>query len=264
VKLRRTPVQLIDGIYVKREDLCSPAGWPKFSKCRGVLQHIRERDEETIGVLDTAHSQAGWVVAAVCKLRGKRCVNFYPHFKAEARGHIRPFQKRAEGFGARLFPLQAGRSAILYHQAKKELLRISGDSYLMPNALKLTESVEETAQEAAHLPGSYRRVIIPVSSGTIAAGVLLGLSRKGKFPRVYLHLGYSRSHDAVIEYVQGYAPDYPVEKIKIIDEGYKYKDSARGTDRPKFPCNEFYDLKTWQWLRQRNWSGKTLFWNIGA
>lgn len=242
------------GIFVKREDLaCKPPG-PPFSKARGVYAHILKRPEKVIGVLDTYHSQAGHAVARACQVLGKKCINYYPNFKYEP-GPREP-QLKAKELGATLEPLQAGRSAILFHQAKKLCLAVEG--YMMPNALKLDESVEETAKECK---GVYDLILIPVSSGTIASGVIKGFGRTAHY---LIHLGYSRSHDEVKAYIKdkaGFAPN-----LTIIDEKYAYKDKANKGVEPPWPCNDYYDLKAFRWwLKNRDtYKGqKTLFWNIG-
>jgi hypothetical protein len=261
-----TPVRKHDGIYVKHEEECSIGGWPPFSKCRGVLAHIRKRPEKIIGVLDTFHSQAGWAVAAACQLLGKKCINFWPKYAKDKDGELRRPQRKSKKLGAKLVELPAGRSAILYHQARAYMTEHGG--YLMPNALKLPESITETANEVKVTGTSkFRYVVIPISSGTIAAGVLKGLQDKNEFPKIYIHLGYSRSHDAVRKYLEAAAPKYPSRKIKLVDEGYAYSDVARKGPTPDFPCNIYYDLKCWRWLlrkRDKFHKGKILFWNIGA
>lgn len=268
--LSGTPIEKHGGFYVKREDLCALEPWPSFSKIRGILAHISAQRANTIGVLDTFHSQGGWAVAAACEYLGKKCINFWPRYKAMKKGKLRPNQKRSKKLGAKLVAFKAGRSAILYHKARrymKDLEKETGRAtYMMPNALKLPESMSETSYEVSLIPNVERfaNVVIPISSGTIAAGVLQGLIRRQHFPRVYIHLGYSRSTKAVRAYLAEHAPGFPTDKIKIIDEGYAYKDMARDLDKPPFPCNVYYDLKTWQWLKKRQPKGKTLFWNIGG
>jgi hypothetical protein len=252
------------GLDVKREDLACPPPGPPFSKTRGVYAHVKSRPEELIGVLDTFHSQAGHAVARACQILGKKCVNFYPRYKADG-DTLREPQQRSSALGAELFPLQAGRSCILYHSARKEAERRGG--YIMPNALKLTESVEETAREVSRTitPYTYTHVLVPASSGTIAAGVIRGF---GQEPTYLVHLGYSRSHDGVRAYL--------LEKCQIrdanvvlIDEGYSYADKARAGEDPPWPCNPYYDLKAFRWwLREgRSLYGgagrRTLLWNIG-
>ena len=267
--VNHTPVEEYNGVWVKREDLCSTCSDPPFSKYRGVVTHLRKRPERVIGVLDTFHSKAGWAVAAACKLLGKRCVNYWPHYKAELAGRIREPQQMSKALGAELRELAAGRSAILYHRARKLLKEEFANSYMMPNALKLEESAEETAQELLGMDLPYKRYVVSVSSGTIAAGVLRGLSRVAggvifhSPPQVFLHMGYSRSQEALRQYLHRLAPTFPQSHVTLVDEGYAYTQAAEG--KAPFPCNAFYDLKAWNWLMEQPWKGKdTLFWNIGA
>jgi hypothetical protein len=260
------------GLLVKREDLCCPPPGPPFSKTRGVFAHVKNRPEEVIGVLDTYHSQAGHAVAQACALLGKTCINYYPDFKNDP-GPRNP-QLRALSLGAYLQPLPAGRSAILYHRAKKDLAR-ANDSYMMPNALKLPEMVSETAAEVARtiengsldILGDDAPVLIAISSGTIAAGVIKGFTEAGQGHRRFiLHQGYDRPQGAVLRYVQNMA-GIPIRdmRITLINEGYGYKDVARQGETPPWPCNPYYDLKAFRWwLREgRDRFGSAIMWNIG-
>lgn len=246
-------------LWVKREDLACPHPGPAFSKARGVYARIASRPEKVIGVLDTYHSQAGHAVARACQILGKKCLNFYPEYKYSP--GPRPPQYRAKFLGAKLIGLPAGRSAVLYHAAKRLTLEAGG--YAMPNALKLEESVTETAREVPS--ESFQNVLVSISSGTIAAGVIQGfLKRKVKVGRFIIHLGYSRSHDMVLRYLQEQS-GFKEIPIDLIDEAYQYKDQATEGETPPWPCDPWYDLKAFcWWLRyQGHFPGKTLFWNIG-
>ncbi len=264
-----TPVERVsDRIFVKREDLCSPHPGPSFSKIRGVLKHVAGRPEEEIGVLDTYHSKAGWAVSYVASHLGKRALDFYPRYKGDG-DELRPQQGMAREYGAELVALPAGRSAILYHRAKAEAE--ARGAYMMPNALKLPETVQECAEEVLRTPdlAAYDNLVISVSSGTIASGVLLGFAKAGIFPRVWLHSGYSRSETELRRYIAARVPKFPFWKseVAVIDEGYGYKDAAQTDAPPPFPCNPYYDLKAWKWLCESGLSqmaGSVLFWNIGA
>ena len=260
--LINTPVEEHEGILVKQEGQCAPEGWPAFSKIRGVVAHLKNRPEKVIGVLDTHHSKAGWAVAAACNALDKLCVNYWPRRKAEMGDPIKLQQLEAEAWGAVLQELQAGRSAILYHQAKKHLLEGFDDTYMMPNALKLPESVSETAKEVhrTDLTG-VDTVAVSISSGTIAAGVVQGLSEVGFTGSIILHMGYSRSRKAVRNYIQKMS-GVDASKIILIDECYNYSDMIKGVTAP-FPCNPWYDLKLWVWLLANPFYGQVLFWNVG-
>jgi len=254
-----TPIQDYLGQYgllVKREDLSCPPPGPPFSKARGVYARVKSRPESLIGVLDTYHSQAGHAVARACQILGKQCWVFYPEFLHEP--GPRESQLRAEALGAKLYGLKAGRSAILYHQAKK-LVEAAG-GYMMPNALKLHESVSETAMEAGRIVPKPNTVLIAASSGTIAAGVIKGL---GSLPHYIVHMGYSRSQETVLNYLREQSG---VEAaVTLVDEGYEYRDQARPGETPPWPCNVYYDLKAFRWwLREgRSEYGTALFWSIG-
>jgi hypothetical protein len=270
-----TPVEIfrLGGrkILVKREDLCCPAPGPSFSKIRGVVAHIENLPPEikTVGCLDTFHSKAGWAVAYVCAYLGKTAVDFWPVYKGDTlMPPEREQQQRALDHGAKLEPIKAGRSAILFHGAKKALKERYPDSYMMPNALKLPESITENAAEVhrTELPVEGQ-LVISVSSGTIAAGVLKGFHERGMMPGwdIILHMGYSRSPDALRAYIEKKAGIVLRDNVEIVDEGYGYKDRAKDVEAP-FPCNQYYDLKTWKWLEQnvQHFDDRPiLFWNIG-
>lgn len=253
------------GLFIKREDLACPPPGPPFSKTRGVYARIASRPERLIGVLDTYHSQAGHAVARACQVLGKRCLNFYPEYKHDP--GCREPQTRAKALGADLRGLPAGRSCILFHAARKEVESLGG--YMMPNALKLDESVRETAKEVP--ADEYDTVIIPASSGTIAAGVIAGFyaTARETMPRFIIHLGYSRSHPEVTRYLaEASGVTSSKVQIAIVDEGYQYKDVAGDGETPPWPCNEHYDLKAFRWWDSTSavykaQCGRVLFWNIG-
>jgi hypothetical protein len=249
------------GLVVKREDLCCPGG-PNFSKCRGVYAHIARCPESVIGVLDTSHSQGGWAVAKACKMLGKQCVEFYPAPKATP-GWLGEVQHRCRELAAETIPLSAGRSAILYRLARK---RLGPGGYMVPNALKLPESVSETAAEVERtkLP-DVETALVSASSGTIAAGVILGLRRKSWPATVIVHLGYSRPQSTVRAYIASWLRPFVPGPVCIVDEGYKYSDVARPGPTPPFPSDPFYDRKAVVWWMKEGRSkyGSALLWLIG-
>lgn len=284
------------GLLVKREDLSCPPPGPPFSKMRGVIAHMQARYNEGVrlfGALDTVHSQAGHAVALGARELGVPCINFFPVYKADRRplsenlgqtaialGNeeqmaLRDPQLRSHELGAELFPLPAGRSAILFHQAKRVTLERGG--YMMPNALKLPEMVQETADEvirtfehASREQYDFLRSapwIIAISSGTIAAGVMRGLAtmiEPGSRPKVICHMGYSRPRDAARRYMFEKAAVKGELDLMIVDEQYNYADKAKAGETPPWPCNEFYDLKAFRWwLKSRREGERAVLWNIG-
>ncbi len=258
------------GLWVKREDLACPPPGPPFSKTRGVYARVRSRPEKIIGVLDTFHSQAGHAVARACQVLGKECWNFYPHYKADEGRPLRSPQEKSGGLGAVLKPLPAGRSCILFHAARKATEAVGG--YMMPNALKLDESVAETAKEVPpDGPTRFRVVLVPCSSGTIAAGVVKGFCAAARKlggdvrpPRFVLHMGYSRSEDELLRYVAAASGETDADLV-VVNDGYAYKDVSRPGPTPSWACNPYYDLKAVRWWAAvgRHKYEEALLWNVG-
>jgi hypothetical protein len=292
------------GLLVKREDLSCPPPGPPFSKTRGVLAHVRARWEAGVrvfGVLDTFHSQAGHAVAAaVSHINGEhggapgdpgsaRCLNYFPVYAADMAREPQPLaircaeegawvvprapQLRSRELGAQLLPLPAGRSAILFHRARRGTELAGG--YMMPNALKLPETVEQTAAEVCRTYDgadlvTQRRLeglpwLIAASSGTIAAGVIVGLQRRQIRVPVVIHMGYDRSEEALKDYLLkcGVNPDM---HLRVVNEGYAYRDQARPGPTPPWPCNPWYDLKAYRWWQAVGrglYNSHAVMWNVG-
>ena len=262
-------------VHVKREDLSCVVPGPSFSKIRGVHHKIKALKNfegvKEVGVLDTVHSKAGWGVSYICNHYGLKCCNFYPVYKREKSEDgthtLRYNQIQSQELGAQLIPLDAGRSAILMHQAKKIFsFMTDAKGYMMPNALKLPETVEATAREvAAYTPGNLLSGtwVISISSGTIAAGVIRGLYDLDVSPQVILHMGYNRSLDAATKAVYDMSGCW-LDDVYMVNEEFDYKDRVVST--APFPCNEYYDAKAWRWLEQtvQDCEEPIVFWNIGA
>ena len=260
-------------VWVKREDLCCPPPGPSFSKLRGVERTIISAlngilPPTRVGVVDSVHSKAGWGVAYICRELGIGCDVYYPHLKAEPDGYVRPFQQRARDMGAILHPLPATMSSVLYNQARSHFSSDIPSGLFLPNGLKLSETIAQTANELClGVPKSSLNVgsvwVVSVSSGTIAAGVALGLERMGFKGLLVLHMGFSRSAEKLSAYVRHGAQGI---RLDVVDEGYEYADAAKGS--APFPCNPYYDLKAWMWLKENIWlwssSRLVVFWNIGA
>jgi len=269
--LRHTPIEIHNGIHVKREDLCVSPNYatmfPPFSKLRGVYEHIIGKKNEGFthfGVLDTIHSQAGWGVAAFCKVLDLQCVNYYPMCKDEVQ--MRHNQIKAQELGAIMVPLPATKSAVMWYQARKDFLLHYPNGTMVPNGLKLPDCVRGTADEVKTIPkellcGTW---VFSVSTGTIMAGVIRGIEEVTDPRKIQLiaHMGYSRSEDGLHKYLLDKSGVFNA-KIQIVDEGYAYADR---TDYPApFHCDPYYDRKAWKWIMEHKdeLEQPIIFWNIG-
>jgi 1-aminocyclopropane-1-carboxylate deaminase/D-cysteine desulfhydrase-like pyridoxal-dependent ACC family enzyme len=268
-------------VFVKREDLCCPAPGPAFSKIRGVYSYLKRMKAggsffplTHVGAVDTLHSKAGWGVAYVCKELDIPCTVYFPRFIAEAEGTVREYQQKAEGFGAELHPMKATMSAVLWNQACAHFRGKFGPGGLfLPNGLKLQETVDETWAEVEKVPEDFfhdTMWVVSVSSGTIGAALLRVLygAPDGANVGLTIHMGYDRSEDKLLSYMRAMSgrPALP-RGYNLVNEHYEYADKVE--EPCPFPCNPYYDLKAWKWLRGTldlgSFSGykRILFWNIG-
>ena len=257
-------------VWVKREDLCCPYPGPSFSKIRGVVAYLDAKKKElgpdlVVGVQDTMHSKAGWGVAYVCQKLGLRGIDFYPKLKIYD-GKPGPAQEIAHKLGAELVQDRPLKSSVLWARSRKYMAEHYHTQVMMPNGLKLLESIEATAKELVEytpkelIGGTW---IASVSSGTLASGIWRGLAGCGFVGTLIAHLGYSRSHDQVTRDIVGKCGSNA--KLVIIDEKYQYKDKVNNSWIP-FPCNEYYDAKALTWLCNNvaTLQQPVVFWNIGA
>jgi hypothetical protein len=175
-----------------------------------------------------------------------------------------------QSFGAALYPMKAGMSAVLYNQAKRILRERHGaDSIMMPNGLKLVESIDATVEElTSYTPKHLTRGgtwVVSISSGTLGAAVYKGLMQLSYRGKLVLHLGYTRSHEQIYKDVQRLSNWLVGAQVQLVDENYEYKDKVANEWIP-FPCNEYYDAKAFTWLARNVHDLKPpiVFWNIGA
>lgn len=251
-------------VWVKREDLCTAGDGPAFSKVRGLesyLRRLREDGVKAVGVMDTFHSKAGWGTAWLCHDLGLKCYDFYAKYKDDA--GVRPFQERARECGAELVEVpNLGRQAVVSHIMRRRLRELDPQAVMLPNGLTVEDAVWENAQEvvtftppALCMRGTW---VISVSTGHIARGVAAGLTQLMSEVKLIAHMSYSARSQEKLRETISYSP------LFLVDEGFEYRSAAEGS--APFPCNKFYDLKAWEWLRRNihRLESPVVFWNIGA
>ena len=163
-------------VFVKREDLCCPSPGPPFSKVRGlipVLERLKSEGITTVGYTETSTSMAGWCLAWGCyMLGGLKAVIFDPQYK-KTPYLLKQHRKQWYQFDPDIIPIPAGRAKVNWHISKKILKKKYLNSYLLPLGLILPETIEATKKEALKTDiKNFNSLIIPIGSGTIAAGIL--------------------------------------------------------------------------------------------
>ena len=128
---------------------------------------------------------AGWGVAYFAHLGGIEAVIFEPKFKGGVLKDMTPhLVERCREFGAEVRFYQANRYKMVWYRLRKE----NPDLHFLPLGLRFSETVGLVAKEFASVDPKFYEggsIVLCVSSGTMAAGVIAGLLRREKshFPK---------------------------------------------------------------------------------
>jgi 1-aminocyclopropane-1-carboxylate deaminase/D-cysteine desulfhydrase-like pyridoxal-dependent ACC family enzyme len=270
-----TPIEKYDGIYVKREDLCFKPPAPPFSKCRGIIEHLKELKSQgitTVGYVETSVSMAGWGLAWVCEQLDMTVVIFDPQYKEtpETLKYHRE-QWRTHKSHVIIEPIKAGMAKVNWYICKKILEKYS-NSILLPLGLPFEETISQTALELTNIDINrykFKSIVVCVGSGTICAGILKGVDKRQYSIDIYGVMTRKGDKDAkrskIIDKagIFGYGLFKNNWELSIFDEGWEY---AQKSNIPvPFPCHTYYDAKAWEFLmkHRKRIPEPILFWNIG-
>jgi 1-aminocyclopropane-1-carboxylate deaminase/D-cysteine desulfhydrase-like pyridoxal-dependent ACC family enzyme len=277
VRVSNVPVRIrgpVD-ILVKREDLCCDPPGPPFAKVRGLLirlQNLKRQGLHTIGYMENSISMNGWGVAWTCAELGMQAVIYDPQYNcySEVLDYHRKLWKE---LGALIRTNPGGVSKVDFAVCRDTFEKEFGpNATLLYPGLSFIETVIATAEEVERtikrLKKRAKTVVVNVGSGIIAAGIWRGFEKH--CPDVIIHGIMGHSGDLTrkmndIEKNSGLLHQKQLRsKFVLHDPGWKYTEPSEVPS--PFPCNQFYDLKAWEWLVQNfhRLDEPILFWNIGA
>lgn len=272
-----TPIEQYNGIFVKREDMCFADPAPPFSKCRGIIKHLetlKKSGIKTVGYTETSISMAGWGIAWATHILGMKAVLFNPQYKNTPETLVFHRKQWAKFPNVEVIPLKAGMAKVNFYISKKILQDNYQNSVLLPLGLPFKETIEATKHElikTIHFIKDKRikTIICCVGSGTICSGILHGLHYSNtpvKLIGVMTRSGNKEMKEQAIFKKAGIVGNgfFKGEvDFELIDPGWDYTQKA--TAKCPFPCHEYYDLKSWEYLvkHRKYLQEPILFWNIG-
>lgn len=279
VAFRHTPVEQVEGILVKREDLCALPPMPPLAKMRGVFAYIGRLAGEgvrQVGVLDTKVSKSGQGVAIIAEHFGLACNYYFPVVKRDLEWRT-PERVIAEQHGATLIPMTAGRIGIVYARAKRLETGV-----MLPLGFPLYDTVIETAAEVRHTLAEQPVdvLVMACGTGTILSGALLGLAQlhasgeaiPGQVYGITASMDTGKVKRRALEHLTRAAREgrttledasAVLSRVRLHKEGDDYYTPY---PLPPFPGHPYYEGKAWAWLKRRlDCTGRrVMFWNIGA
>ena len=261
----KTPIEEynLNGIdlWVKRDDLYGEEPAPPLAKLRGakiVLERMKAEGIKKIAVFDTRISKSGAGIAYICRELGLQCAVGFPKLKAQT--ELNEPQKKAKEMGAKVWSVQAGRTAPCYAAFKREAL-LRGYTVL-PLGITFKETAQEVAKIAEVETRRFNTIVVSTGTGTIACGIALGT--KAKVIGVSCGMSIERQMKRVKELCCWTDTIFP-GNLELFQTKYDYYEALDTSSCP-FPTSPYYDMKAWIWLLRNNkyLRQPILFWNIGV
>jgi len=255
-------------VYVKRDDMFGQPPAPALAKLRGITKYVEKAEQKGIkilGDLDTRVSKSGWGLACACQNTSITPYVFYPQLKAETQ---MPFiQTRALNLGAKVIPLKAGRTSVLYAQATRKIQKLGGT--MLPMGLTLKETVDEVAKVINDTPRELLTgtIITTTGTSTIASGIVKGLIQNNIKPKQFYGVSCGMSNYKQAKVMERLLSEYYPVKIprwvQFVLPEFEYYDAS--DIKVPFPCSPYYDRKGWIWLNRyiKHLKSPILFWNVG-
>lgn len=273
-----TPVEFIDGIYVKREDLFKPFDFSNVngSKLRQCMLLIEKNiDKAKNGVITgtSVVSPQSAICASVARNLGIPCTVMFGATNENSLSK-KPYPMIAKQVGANIvIGSKLGFTSALQARAteyaeKHNLFQIKYGMDLIEN---LDVFIESVALQVQNVP-EVDNMVITCGSGITLIGVLYGMAMFNKnIKNVYAYgiapnrMEKLNTYKDLIYEKQGVM--LPVEKVIYIDYfaevGYNYNKSVN-EKIGDVVLHPKYEAKTYKWLKTANLEGTTLFWIVGG
>lgn len=245
-----TPVQEIESIFVKRDDLfgCNGVRGGKVRTCLALAQRGVAGGGD---ILVTAGSRSSPQVNIVAKVGQHLGVGVRCH---TPQGDLGDELLAAQSAGAEIIQHSAGYNSVIIARAREDAQTFGGVE--IPFGMECEEAVTQTRKQVANLPRDVERLVMPCGSGMSLAGVLWGLSDFGlnEVKVVAVAVGADPT-----ERLDKYAPKNWRSRVELVASGSDYHTPAPHTLLAGLQLDPYYEAKCLPFLQK-----KDLFWIVGV
>ena len=260
-----TPIEYVDGIAYKRDDLFRPFDDVPLSggKVRQAMELLRPRaaaiKSEQQGLVLTAtsvHSPQGLIIARVAYEYGLR-TRLYIGASSPRTAVEHAMLRTALRYRCSLDCT----ARVAYDGALLSAMRGRGYGYVVRFGINLEDAPDailaSTSAQAANVPPDVRTVVIPTGSGITAAGVIMGLPDSVERAIVVQIAGFDRTK--LIRRLTARSFEH------VADKRYAYSKLVRRR-AGSITLDPVYEAKAHDWMLrelQLRRDGSTLFWLVG-
>ena len=237
-----TPVESINGIFVKRDDLFSVA-----NVCGGKARTCWHLAQKAKGLITAGsrHSPQVAIVASIAVEKGIPCHVHVPQ------GVNTPMLEFAIRKHARVIRHKPGYNGVIISRARQDAEETGFVN--IPFGMECAEAVNQTLVQTNNIPKEAQRIVIPVGSGMSLAGILTGCVANGiRIPVLGVRVGADPS-----KRLDKYAPLFWRSMVTLITSRYKYDEYCYDKIE-NIELDEVYEAKCVEYLEPGD-----LFWIIG-
>jgi len=240
-----TPIQKIDDMWFKREDLFTIDGvcGGKVRTAWGLMKNLKTTGVVTAGSRSSPQVN---IVATLAKRLNLKCRAHTPQ------GELSPELIRAQEKGAEIIQHKAGYNSVIVARAREDAKNLGWAE--IPFGMECDEVINQTKQQVVDIPTDVKRIVITVGSGMSLSGLLWGLKEQNLNIKV---LGVCVGANPE-ERLNKYAPSDWKEKVTLIDSGLDYHKFAPTTNFKGIELDPIYEAKCIPFLESGD-----LFWIIG-
>ncbi len=268
-----TPVELHEGLYLKRDDLFQPFGentvnGGKLRQCYMLVESVKNNFNGVISCCSIYSPQAP-ITAAVAHNFGIKCVICYGGTTYE-RLRLYRMPTICRRYKARIRIIsKSGIHKILYNKAKKiaqeEKLFVVDYGFNITNYSDILLSA--VSNQVKNIPEELDNLVITCGSGITTIGIIIGLHKfHKKVKKIYLVCTAPNRDKLIRETISKHGIKQSYTMIDLFHtKGFKYEVGVKESiGAIGFHPN--YEAKAFRWLKNNlNYKEqKTLLWIVGS
>ena len=266
-----TPVQEVDGLLFKRDDLYAPFGkGVNGGKLRQAMMLADSVASGSKGLISccSIHSPQAPITAATAKAHGIPCIILYGGTKPETLMKL-PMPRLSMQYGARIkIAARSGRHSILYARAK-EIAEREG-YFIVQYGINLADHsdvlLQAVSAQVQNIPDELENLVITCGSGITSSGVMIGLKQYGKrVKRVHLVATAPDRRPFIHRILKEHDADREFEYHDLFHQpGFAYEEGETA-HYCGIALHPHYEAKTMKWFANSGIPKEgTLFWIVGA
>lgn len=268
-----TPVELNEGLYLKRDDLFQPFGentvnGGKLRQCYMLVESVKKNFDGVISCCSIYSPQAP-ITAAVANNFGMKCIICYGGTTYE-RLKLYRMPTICRNYKAKIRIIsKSGIHKILYNKAKKiaqqEKLFVVDYGFNIINYSDILLSA--VSNQVKNIPDELDNLVITCGSGITTIGVIIGLHKfHKKVKNIYLVCTAPNRDKLIQQTIQRHEIKQSYTMIDLFHtKSFKYEVGVKESIG-NIELHPNYEAKAYRWLKNNlNYKEqKTLLWIVGS